>query len=198
MIEQAAVIAALKSDNLNDEKIAQEIAKYLALRLNIFETNKWQVRYENNRFIILKKERGVTLNYEINNEFLITPEAKELNNLRKDLMESFYRISKDGSAGTIIALSEEYKITGPLDLIEKVLEIGKAGITVNRYKGLGEMNPDQLWETTLDKNFRSLLKVKIDEANEANTLFETLMGDIVEGRRNFIQENSLKVANLDI
>jgi DNA gyrase subunit B len=113
-------------------------------------------------------------------------------------MESFYRISKDGSAGTIIASSEKYKITGPLDLIEKVLEIGKYGISVNRYKGLGEMNPDQLWETTLDKNFRSLLKVKIDEVNEANTLFETLMGDIVEGRRNFIQENSLKVANLDI
>ena len=83
-------------------------------------------------------------------------------------------------------------------MIEKVLEIGKAGIQVNRYKGLGEMNPEQLWETTLDKNYRSLLLVKIDEVNEANSLFETLMGDIVEGRRNFIQENSLKVANLDI
>ena len=198
VIEQAAVIAALKSENLSDKKIATEIAKYLALRLNLFESKKWKVNYDNNRFIISKKERGVTHNYEINNEFLITPEAKNLNNLRKDLMENFYRISKDGSAGTIIASSEKYKITGPLDLIEKVLEIGKYGISVNRYKGLGEMNPDQLWETTLDKNFRTLLKVKIDEVNEANTLFETLMGDIVEGRRNFIQENSLKVANLDI
>ena len=94
-------------------------------------------------------------------------------------------------------MNNEFKINGPLDLIEKVLEIGKSGISINRYKGLGEMNPEQLWETTLDRNFRSLLKVKIDEVNEANALFETLMGDIVEGRRNFIQENSLKVANLD-
>ena len=60
------------------------------------------------------------------------------------------------------------------------------------------MNPEQLWETTLDKNFRSLLSVKIDEVNEANTIFETLMGEVTEGRKNFIQENSLKVANLDI
>ena len=81
---------------------------------------------------------------------------------------------------------------------EKVLEIGKSGVQINRYKGLGEMNPEQLWETTMDKNFRSLLVVKIDEVNEANNIFETLMGDVVEGRRNFIQENSLKVANLDI
>lgn len=198
VIEQAAIIAALKSENLADREVAIEIAKYLALRLNTFEENKWEVNYENNRLVISKKERGVTHNYEINNEFLITPEAKELNNLRKELMDSFYRISKKGNAGTIITSSDKYNITGPLDLIEKVLEIGKSGISVNRYKGLGEMNPDQLWETTLDKNFRSLLKVKIDEVNEANAIFETLMGEIVEGRRNFIQENSLKVANLDI
>ena len=112
-------------------------------------------------------------------------------------MENF-GILKNGCAGIIKTSSLEFKINGPLDLIEKVLEIGKAGIQTNRYKGLGEMNPEQLWETTLDKNFRSLLLVKIDEVNEANSLFETLMGDVVEGRRNFIQENSLKVANLDI
>ena len=95
-------------------------------------------------------------------------------------------------------LENEYKINGPIDLIEKVLEIGKSGTQINRYKGLGEMNPEQLWETTLDKNFRSLLLVKINEVNEANIIFETLMGEVTEGRKNFIQENSLKVANLDI
>ena len=197
VIEQAAVIAALKPETLMDHKIAPEIAKYLALRLNTIESKVWKVEYDNHRFIITKKERGVSQRFEINKEFLITPEAKSLNNLRKELMENF-GILKNGCAGIIKSASTEYEINGPIDLIEKVLEIGKSGIQINRYKGLGEMNPDQLWETTLDKNYRSLLLVKIDEVNEANALFETLMGDIVEGRRNFIQENSLKVANLDI
>ena len=197
VIEQAAVIAALKPETLINQEMAPEIAKYLALRLNTIESKVWTVDYRDNSFIIFKKERGVNQRFEINKEFLITPEAKSLNNLRKELMESF-GILKNGCAGIIKNTSNEFKINGPIDLIEKVLEIGKSGIQVNRYKGLGEMNPDQLWETTLDRNFRSLLLVKIDEVNEANSLFETLMGDVVEGRRNFIQENSLKVANLDI
>jgi DNA gyrase subunit B len=196
VIEQAAVIAALKPDILTDEKIAPEIAKYLALRLNTIESKVWNVEYESNRFIIIKKERGVSQKFEINKEFLITPEAKSLNYLRKELMENF-GILKNGCAGILKSPSSAFEVNGPIDLIEKVLEIGKSGIQFNRYKGLGEMNPDQLWETTLDKNSRSLLLVRIDEVNEANILFETLMGDIVEGRRNFIQENSLKVSNLD-
>ena len=196
VIEQAAVIAALKPEILSDEKIAPEIAKYLALRLNTIESKVWSVVYESNRFIIIKKERGVSQKFEINKEFLITPEAKSLNNLRKELMENF-GILKNGCAGILKSPSNAFEVNGPIDLIEKVLEIGKSGILFNRYKGLGEMNPDQLWETTLDKNSRSLLLVRIDEVNEANILFETLMGDIVEGRRNFIQENSLKVSNLD-
>ena len=112
-------------------------------------------------------------------------------------MEHF-GILKSGSAGIIKNNSINYSINGPLDLIEKVLEIGKSGLQINRYKGLGEMNPEQLWETTLDKNFRSLLAVKVGDVNDANVLFEKLMGDIVEGRRLFIQDNALKVANLDI
>ena len=196
VIEQAAVIAALKPEILTDVKIAPEIAKYLALRLNTIDSKIWNVEYESNSFIIIKKERGVSQKFEINKEFLITPEAKSLNNLRKELMENF-GILKNGCAGMLRGATSAFEINGPIDLIEKVLEMGKSGIQFNRYKGLGEMNPDQLWETTLDKNSRSLLLVKIEEVNEANILFETLMGDIVEGRRNFIQENSLKVSNLD-
>ena len=85
-----------------------------------------------------------------------------------------------------------------MDLINKILEIGKSGIQINRYKGLGEMNPDQLWETTLDKNERILLLVKINEIDAANKAFEDLMGGETEARKKFISENSLKVANLDI
>ena len=197
VIEQASIIRAINHENLSNPEIGKEIAKYLETRLNTIESKIWNVKYDYGRLVIVKKERGVSQSYEINNEFLITPEAKLLNELRDELMENF-GILKNGCAGMLKNSSNEYKINGPLDLIKKVLEIGKSGIQVNRYKGLGEMNPDQLWETTLDKNFRLLLLVKIDEANEANALFETLMGEVVEGRRNFIQEHSLEVSNLDI
>ena len=94
--------------------------------------------------------------------------------------------------------NDDYEITGPIDLINTVFEIGKSGVQINRYKGLGEMNPEQLWETTLDKNERVLLTVKINEVNEANKIFDDLMGELTEGRKKFIAENSLKVSNLDI
>jgi DNA gyrase subunit B len=79
-----------------------------------------------------------------------------------------------------------------------VLETARKGVTIQRYKGLGEMNPEQLWETTLDPNVRTLLQVKINHADEAGDLFAKLMGDLVEPRRDFIQQNALKVANLDV
>jgi DNA gyrase subunit B len=89
-------------------------------------------------------------------------------------------------------------VYGPVGLIEAVFAIGRKGLTVNRYKGLGEMNPEQLWETTLDPDRRTLLQVKIAHADEAQEVFSTLMGDVVEPRREFIQQNALKVANLDV
>ena len=93
---------------------------------------------------------------------------------------------------------EIYEIDGPTDLMEKVLEFGRRGLTINRYKGLGEMNPDQLWETTLDPASRTLLQVKLTQAEEADKIFSVLMGDIVEPRRDFIQTNAEKVKNLDV
>jgi DNA gyrase subunit B len=92
----------------------------------------------------------------------------------------------------------EAPIFGPRDLLETVFAAGRKGIALQRYKGLGEMNPEQLWETTLDPNVRSLLQVKIREADEADDIFTKLMGDEVEPRREFIQANALSVANLDV
>ena len=87
---------------------------------------------------------------------------------------------------------------GPRTLLEAVYDAGRKGITMQRYKGLGEMNPEQLWETTLNKDVRTLLQVKIGEVGEADEIFSRLMGDIVEPRREFIQDNALTVANLDV
>ena len=197
VIEQAAVIASLKADSYSEPDFGMEIAKYLELRLNIIEPKLWKVNYDNSSLNVVYLHRGVEKKYYINADFINTPEAKSLNELRKPLMENF-GLLKNGSAGLLKNGDIEYKINGPVGLIEKVVNIGKQGLQINRYKGLGEMNPDQLWETTLDNNYRSLLKVKLDEIDQANAVFETLMGDVTEGRKNFIQENSLKVANLDI
>ncbi len=196
IIEQAAVISALKLESYNDNNFGEEMAKYLELRLNTIQPKFWKVSYKDHSIYILNTSRGVEKKYIIDHDFLVTPEAKSLNDLRKTLMNNF-GLLLNGSAGILRSGDLEYKINGPVNLIEKVLDIGKQGLQINRYKGLGEMNPDQLWETTLDKNYRSLLKVKLDEVDQANEVFETLMGEVTEGRKIFIQENSLKVVNLD-
>ena len=136
--------------------------------------------------------RGVTERYRIDQIQVRTPEARRLTGLAEELSGTF------GSEAKLLMKDAERPINGPIALIEAIQESGRKGLTVNRYKGLGEMNPDQLWETTLDVNQRTLLQVRVDHLDEAQEIFSTLMGDVVEPRRLFIQENALKVANLDI
>ena len=92
----------------------------------------------------------------------------------------------------------QQEISGPRALLDAIFATGRKGLSMQRYKGLGEMNAEQLWETTLDPNVRSLLQVKVPDATDADGMFSRLMGDEVEPRREFIQENALSVANLDI
>jgi DNA gyrase subunit B len=123
---------------------------------------------------------------------LRSSEARRLDSDGERLRELYQR------PGKLTARDREYAITGPSALVDSVMEIGRRGIEVNRYKGLGEMNPEQLWETTLDPEIRSLLQVRVSHEDLAEETFSTLMGDLVEPRRDFIQANALSVANLDV
>ena len=119
-------------------------------------------------------------------------EALRLDRLAAHLQEIYTRPAR------LRRKDAEIAIYSPMNLIDAIFAQGRKGISMQRYKGLGEMNPEQLWETTLDKNVRSLLRVKVSELDEADDLFTKLMGDVVEPRRDFIRENALNVANLDV
>ena len=200
VIEQSSILACFKPTSLDNKEVGIELAKYLTLRLNKITIDKqifWNVKYEDKSLHFYSESQGVKNYYVIDKNFISTQEAISLNNMRKVLMENF-AILQSGISGIIKSKNAEYEVSGPLDLVNKIIELGRRGVTINRYKGLGEMNPDQLWETTLDKEARSLLNVKINEAAEADSLLSTLMGEEVEGRKHFIQKHSLEAINLDI
>jgi DNA gyrase subunit B len=132
--------------------------------------------------------RGVADHHMIDAAFLASPEAPRLHALAAQEAGSYI-----GSA----TLGDK-RITRPSDLLSAILDSGRKGLSVQRYKGLGEMNAEQLWETTLDPAARTLLRVDADEADLADDIFTKLMGDVVEPRRAFIQDNALNVANLDV
>jgi DNA gyrase subunit B len=142
--------------------------------------------------ILSRIRQGVDERRLIEAALLRSSEARRLDADREALRQTYER------PGTLAARDKTYPIGGPSSLVEAVMELGRRGIEVTRYKGLGEMNPDQLWDTTLDPEARALLQVKVAHADEAEETFSTLMGDIVEPRRDFIQANALSVANLDV
>jgi len=197
VVEQAAIAGALDPELLADAENAQGAADYIALRLDALETQLergWTGVHdaETGSLAFERTMRGVLTRLVIDDRIINSSEARGLNARSAELQSTFVRHS------TLVAKDVEHMITGPLSLLKAVFEVGRKGISIQRYKGLGEMNPDQLWETTLDQNVRALLQVRVAQADAAGNVPETLMGDEVEPRRNFIQENALKVANLDV
>jgi len=172
-------------------------------------------------FLIRRLWRGVTDHHVVDHKFLVSAEARKLHGLATEQSAAYSSTSRlvsvkaaqaavdvaepveDGEAGDEGAEqaaipSKGSRVTRPSELLEAILAAGRKGLAIQRYKGLGEMNAEQLWETTLDPGHRSLLRVEVAQADLADEIFTRLMGDVVEPRREFIQENALNVANLDV
>ncbi len=200
VVEQAAIAGALNPDIFSDLGQASEAADYIALRLDAVaeETERgWQGRANPANdgaggFVFERTVRGVKEAAILDAALIASADARALDRFTVRLQGVYAKPAVLKRKETSIAIS------GPIALLDAVFAAGRKGITLQRYKGLGEMNSEQLWETTLDPNVRSLLQVKVADATDADTLFSQLMGDDVEPRRAFIQDNALSVANLDI
>ncbi|SDD26592.1 DNA topoisomerase (ATP-hydrolyzing) subunit B [Belnapia rosea] len=191
IVEQAAVAGAL---TLEPER-ALAAAQVLAARLDALASPSergWKATADAGGLILSRIVRGVTERHALNPTALRSAEARWLDERRETLAREF------GGEAVMQLDSTSAAVQGPVMAFERILQQGRKGLTIQRFKGLGEMNPEQLWKTTLDPAVRTLLRVKVDSMEEAEKAFSTLMGDVVEPRREFIVDNALKVANLDV
>jgi DNA gyrase subunit B len=192
IVEQAAIAGALHPITPEADAFADLIAARLDELAEDMERG-WMGRVENGGYVFTRELRGVRQSSSLDAGLLASAEARRLNEHASRLHDVFVRPS------VFARKNDETPVFGPNALLEAVMQAGQKGITqIQRYKGLGEMNPDQLWETTLDRDARSLLQVKIKEGDDTEDIFVKLMGDVVEPRREFIQENALSVSNLDV
>jgi DNA gyrase subunit B len=195
VVEQAAIAGVLTPKIFGDQAKATEAAEYIARRLDALadETERgWQGTFsEADGFHFERTVRGVKDVAIIDQALLGSAEARKLDEHAMSLQENYPK------AAQLQRKDEEIPVHGPVDLFDAVMTAGRKGLTLQRYKGLGEMNPEQLWETTLDTNARSLLQVNVKEIDEANTIFDELMGDNVQPRRVFIEQNAL-TASVDV
>ena len=195
VVEQAAIAGILNTEYIFNKEAAEYLAKRMDLVSKEYERG-WIGLIDDEGMTISRIVRGVKEEGKINSQIVNRIETQNLDKIAAKLQELFGKGNKPVFFVNSTGSSEI--ITGPTSLKDIVFSIGKKGAQVSRYKGLGEMNPEQLWETTLDPEARVLLQVKVDQEEDAQEAFSSLMGEAVEERRAFIQENALKVANLDI
>jgi DNA gyrase subunit B len=195
LLEQAAIAAALNPDVLSDAEKAAGAAAYIARRLDLLsdETERgWHGEPTPDGGLKFWREvRGVREAVAIDGALIASTDARKLDRMAEDLQNAYLKV------GHLTRKDETRDVRAPSELLNVIYEWGRKGLSLQRYKGLGEMNASQLYETTLDENARTLLKVKVDHADDADDLFAKLMGEVVEPRREFIQENAL-YASLDV
>jgi len=193
IVEQAAIAEAFTTGKVDADLqgVANAVAKRLDLIAVEYERG-WQGRPTQDKGMRLTRTvRGVEEVRTLDGPVLRSGDARRLGQLTVGLRDVYK------TPATLVRKDRVQDIYGPLDLLDAILKEGEKGLTLQRYKGLGEMNPGQLWETTLDPDARTLLQVQVDDVAEADDLFTKLMGDVVEPRREFIQKNALNVENLD-
>jgi DNA gyrase subunit B len=193
ILEQAALAGAFDPGRADDDlaAVAEAVARRLDLVAVEYEKG-WSGRITQDHGIRLSRVlRGVEELRTLDGAVLRSGEARKLSQISGQTRD-IYR-----DPARLVRKDREQLIHGPIDLLKSILAEGEKGLTLQRYKGLGEMNPEQLWETTLDPEARTLLQVKVDDLAEADDIFSKLMGDVVEPRREFIQANALTVENLD-
>ncbi|BDW83828.1 DNA topoisomerase (ATP-hydrolyzing) subunit B [Roseicyclus marinus] len=193
IVEQAAIAGAFDPGRADGDLqlVADDVAKRLDLVAVEYERG-WTGRITQDHGIRLSRVlRGVEEIRTLDGAVLRSGEARKISEVSRDSREVYRKPAK------LARKDREQLIHGPSELLQAVLDEGAKGQQMQRYKGLGEMNPDQLWETTLDPEARTLLQVKVDDLAEADDIFTKLMGDVVEPRREFIQQNALSVENLD-
>ncbi|MFC5587166.1 DNA topoisomerase (ATP-hydrolyzing) subunit B [Nitratireductor kimnyeongensis] len=200
VVEQAAIAGALSAAVLADPGRAADAAKHVAERLDMIaeDTERgWEGRVNPSNegaggYLFERTVRGVREVVVLDSALVASADARAIDRYTTRLQEIYTK------SPVLRRKDKSEVISGPMALLDQVFATGRKGLTMQRYKGLGEMNAEQLWETTLDPDARSLLQVKVTDATDADSLFSRLMGDEVEPRREFIQDNALSVANLDI
>jgi DNA gyrase subunit B len=195
VVEQAVLAGAFDPEAASRTGEAEVLADLTARRLDAIADEierGWQGESFEGGYRLSRTLRGVRQVATLDLGLITSQEARRLSE-RADAFREIY-----GEPATLMRKSDETVLHGPVALFEAVMAFGRKGLQLQRYKGLGEMTAQQLWETTLDRDVRSLLQVKVKDVTDADDLFVKLMGDVVEPRREFIQENALSVANLDV